>query len=292
MRTINILGCGKVGMTLGFLLYKNNCCRIQGILTQSLQSSQRAKNFIGDGFACASLQDLQPADIFLLATTDDHLPNIIAKLTASTIIRNNPIIFHCSGALSSALLSPLQAQGAHIASLHPVKSFSRPEDDIHNFVGTTCTVEGDLKACKILKEIFTQLGANMLQIQATKKLSYHIALVLSSNYLVSLIDTSLRLLEEAGIDKQQGTALLQPLVMGSWQQLVKWGCQEALTGPIARGDSELVATQLALLQEFDMEIADAYQALGKLTLKLIEKKNSLPRDALHDLENLFRTPRL
>jgi predicted short-subunit dehydrogenase-like oxidoreductase (DUF2520 family) len=287
MLTLTIIGCGKVGKTLGYLLFNHHCCDIQDILCRSYPSSLQATHFIGAGNALSHHQELQPADIFLLAVNDDQLPKAVSMLATSHIITDNSLIFHCSGALPSSLLSPLKSQGAKIASLHPVKSFSQPEDDIKSFAGTVCTLEGDTQPCAVLKKLFGQLGADIIQITPDMKLLYHIATVFSSNYFVTLMDTALQLLQEAGIQRQQGMTLLQPLVMGSWHQLVKWGSQEALTGPISRGDSELVAAQLALLKQSHRDIAHVYQALGKLTLQLAEKKNVLSRDSFLKLEKVL-----
>ena len=60
------------------------------------------------------------------------------------------------------------------------------------------------------------------------------------NYLVALPDFSIRIIEEAGINRQNAFNLLKPLIEGTLSNIEKVGAQKALTGFIARGDIKTV----------------------------------------------------
>lgn len=283
---LNIIGAGKVAKTLGHLLHKNNCYKIQNILSRSLSSSEQAKNFIGSGEAITKYADLKIADAFLLAVNDDQLKKVVTKLAKTNLLNNTSIVFHCSGSLSCAILAPLQAQGAHIASLHPIKSFSQPKDT--TLQDTFCTLEGDDTACIILQAKFEQLGATIVKITSEHKMHYHIATIFCSNYLVTLLELSLQFFEKAGINRQQSLLMLQPLILNSWQQCFAYGPVNALTGPIARGEHKLIAKQLKLLTKENQDYANLYQSLGKMTLELASRKGTLSKEEIIRLQKLLK----
>jgi predicted short-subunit dehydrogenase-like oxidoreductase (DUF2520 family) len=56
---------------------------------------------------------------------------------------------------------------------------------------------------------------------------------------------------------------------GSYQNIVDVGLYEALTGPIARGDSEVIAQHL---QEIPPDFKETYKGLGRLALELAQQK--------------------
>ena len=49
MKTVNIIGAGKLGKTIGQLLVRSNLVKIQGVCNRSIESSIAAISFIGEG---------------------------------------------------------------------------------------------------------------------------------------------------------------------------------------------------------------------------------------------------
>jgi predicted short-subunit dehydrogenase-like oxidoreductase (DUF2520 family) len=285
MLTLNIIGGGKVAKTLGFLLATHPCYVINDILCRRQQASDQACEFITSGRPITNYKDLRASDVYLLAVTDDQIVNVAQQLQAIQILKPGDIVFHCSGALSSDILQPLKASGAHIASLHPIKSFGNPCDNIHNFQNTVCTVEGDQSACEHLITVFSQIGAKVYSISSNHKMLYHSSLVLSCNYLTTLIDASLQLLEKSGLSRDIGFEMLEPLILGTLHQVKSLGTAQALTGPISRGDSALVKKQLDCLNLDDESLGNLYKVLGKLTLELAIKRKTLSEAEILNLEN-------
>jgi predicted short-subunit dehydrogenase-like oxidoreductase (DUF2520 family) len=287
MTTLNIIGPGKVGKTLGYLLTQKANFILNTILGRSLNSSTQTQTLINAGTVISKYEELLPADVYLLSVSDDQLPQVVAKLSTQKIVQPGNIIFHCSGSLSSELLRPLQQQGALIASVHPIKSFGVPEKNIFDFEGTVCTVEGDDLACSFLNKHFTQLGAKVYRIPPENKMLYHAAFVFSCNYFVSIVDIALQLLEKSGIARESGYEMLEPLIIGSWQQIKSVGTASALTGPISRGDSTLVKKQLEELNLENVSIGNLYKALGKITVELAKKNKKLTPLEIKDLQNVL-----
>ena len=70
MPTLSCIGAGLLGKTLCHLL--SNQLSIQQVINRSVASSQQAVDFIGAGRP-ASIDNLEPADIWLIATPDDAI---------------------------------------------------------------------------------------------------------------------------------------------------------------------------------------------------------------------------
>ena len=169
MLRLNIIGCGNVGKSLGRLWTKAGVFEIGDILNRSQQSSDNAVKWIGSGRAIEKVESIRPADVFLITTSDDALSCAAEELSNSGTIKAGNIVLHCSGALSSDILTSLKNTGAHIASIHPVKSFATPCDSLSNFEGTFCGAEGDPQAREILEPAFTEIGPPTFRVDPTQK---------------------------------------------------------------------------------------------------------------------------
>jgi predicted short-subunit dehydrogenase-like oxidoreductase (DUF2520 family) len=288
MRTVNIIGAGKVGKTLGYLLAHNQCYRVQCVLNRSVANAVSAVNFIGQGQAITRLDQLQPADLYLLTVPDNYIQSVALQLAQHCYIRSGDVVVHCSGIFTSETLQPLSAKGALIASLHPAKSFSFPEDDVHDFENTCCTLEGDENACHILKHDLVHIKAQVTRIDPNHKILYHTANVFCSNYLVTLVEAALFICEKINLSKSEALGILQPLLSGTLNRILKLGPQDALTGPIARGDHEVIKKEIQALTNISNDHECAYRALGKLTLSLAQKQGFLTPQQILQLQDALQ----
>jgi predicted short-subunit dehydrogenase-like oxidoreductase (DUF2520 family) len=277
---LNIIGPGRVGRSLGHLLHHAGACAVQDVLSAEYATAQAAITFIGTGSAVRRLGDMRPAALWLLTPPDDAIASMAAALAAAGCVRQGDTVFHCSGAHSSALLQPLSATGARVASVHPLKTFAEPARAVTSFTGTWCTIEGDTAALALLRPLFEQLGARVVQIDAAGKTLYHAASVLVCNDLTALMEAGLRSYESAGLDRVTAQAMMEPLVRETLDNVLALGTVRALTGPVARGDAAVVARQLTALNALDPRIADAYRALNAIALDLARTQGSADTEAL------------
>jgi predicted short-subunit dehydrogenase-like oxidoreductase (DUF2520 family) len=267
-KTLSIIGCGNVGKTLGRLWSRNQTFVIQDVLNRSLASSQNAVSFIGSGRAARDFADLRPADIYMIATTDDQILKCCEELAHSGRLATGAVVFHCSGALCSAVLRPAIKNGAAVASVHPIRSFAAPEQVANDFAGTYCGVEGDPRALEMLSEGFSAVGARMVPINADDKTIYHSAAVFACSYLVTLLDVAQQAYAKSGIPPDVALKLMEPLVRETVDNVFRLGPADALTGPIARGDLATVVKQYREVRTWNARYGRLYKQLGKLTAAL------------------------
>jgi len=271
MSTLNIVGAGHVGRTLGRLFAARGVFAVQDVRTRSLASARAAVAFIGAGTPVDA--DMRPADVWMLAVADDAIAGVAAALAQGTPLAG-ATVFHCSGAKASHELDALRHAGAFVASVHPVRSFADPAAVAAAFDGTFCGVEGDADALDVLLPAFEAIGARPVRIDPAAKTVYHAAAVFASNYLVTVMDAALRAYEAAGIPADVARELARPLATETLANVLRLGPEAALSGPIARGDAATVARQHAAVTAWDAPTGALYDALAEATWDLARRKRA------------------
>jgi predicted short-subunit dehydrogenase-like oxidoreductase (DUF2520 family) len=271
MSTLNVVGAGHVGRTLGRLFAARGVFAVQDVRTKSLASAHAAVAFIGAGTPVDG--DMRPADVWMLAVADDAIAGVAAAL-AQAVPMAGAVVFHCSGAKASGELEALRRAGALVASVHPVRSFADPAAVAAAFDGTFCGVEGDAAALEVLLPAFEAIGARPVRIDPAAKTVYHAAAVFASNYLVTVMDAALRAYEAAGIPADVARDLARPLATETLANVLRLGPAAALSGPIARGDAATVARQHAAVTTWDAPTGALYDALAEATWDLARRKRA------------------
>lgn len=271
LKKLNIIGAGRVGKTLGRLWHDSGLFAIGGIVCRTPDSARKAAAFIGAGAPAESIAALPPADIIMIATPDDAIGTASGTLAEKQPLEGR-IVFHCSGALPSAVLQPAKDKGAFIASIHPVKSFADPAASVKTFAGTWCAVEGDTQALTPLESALWRCGARTFSIDPAQKTIYHAANVFICNYLTALMDVGFRCYERAGVPREAAAEITRPIVAETLRNIQMRGTAAALTGPIARGDMKTVERQLQALGNWNADYAALYEQLAKITAELAREQ--------------------
>ncbi len=289
---LSIIGCGSVAKTLAYLWHQASVVEICDVVNQSQQSADQSVDFIGAGNALDSVAKLQAADVFLLGCGDDQLEQCINQLASSEIVKTGNIVFHCSGSKPSSIIRAPKWRGVFTASLHPVKSFASPKQAINSFSNTYCGFEGDQKAVAVLKKWAASIGGVGFDIDAGQdgknKLIYHAASVIACNYLVALQELSINAFAQSGVDRELAMKILEPIVTGTADNIFSLGTENALTGPIARGDHQVVANQLQAIEDWDSSAGEIYKLLGGISADLSEKQGSATQESLTKIRNVLK----
>lgn len=269
--SVTIIGLGRVGQALYKTLPK-----IGYQMSSVFSKSVHKVPFFVEGFPA---KNYHLGELIFLTVPDDTLEIIIRKLADNFDDFKGKSIVHCSGTLSSDILSPLKEKGASIASFHPLQSIS---EFTSSFNSTWFDVEGDKCVIHILEEIANKLGANALKVKKEAKPYLHAAAVVASNYVVTLMKIAEEIAEIGGIDKDKIVSALIPLMQSSLNNLEAKGVENALTGPIARGDVHTVKTHLEILENHS-HLLELYKVLGLETTKI----SSAPKAQITAIKKLL-----
>lgn len=279
---VNIIGAGHLGKTIAHLLSKRQLVKIGSICNTSKINTEAAIKFINDGTYCATISELPPADITLITTPDDLITKACVDLSKNSFLKPGSIVIHCSGSLTSDALNSVVDKGCLIASVHPMRSFAKPELSVEQYQGTYCAIEGNKNAIPTLKHLFEGIGSITYEIDKNKKSSYHAAGVFSSNYLVTLAQQALQCMKEAGVENEIAMHIITNLMKGSVSNLEKTlSPEQSLTGPIQRGDVLTIKKHMDALQDGDQKTL--YATLGKATITLTtheKEKKEMIEEAL------------
>lgn len=266
--TLNIVGCGRLGRAVAKLLFDAGLVQELNVCNRSLESGERAVDEMRCGVARASVGEMPPSSLWILGCGDQDLPEVVELLKRDARFVPSPIVFHCSGVVSSEVLSPLRERGCSVASVHPVRSFASTEMAVRDFKFTLCGCEGDQSAVVVVKDLFSRAGGEVFEVPTEAKLVCHAGHVFASNYLVTILKVARDLYVSAGISEELSWRLMEPLVRGTVDNVMRLGPTAALTGPIARGEGDIIATQLRALEGVSPGQADLYAKLGRATLEI------------------------
>jgi predicted short-subunit dehydrogenase-like oxidoreductase (DUF2520 family) len=286
--TVAIVGCGTVGTAIGRLLAKRGYS-ILGVATRSLDTAAKAAKAVGaDHFSDTPWDISRESQVVFITTPDDAIRPTCEAMAKHGGFQEQVVVIHCSGALSSEILSAARGSGAVVASLHPLQSFASVDQAEKLVPGSFCAVEGDETALPLVRQLVRDLGGVLIEITAQAKALYHASAVAASNYLVTLVHLALELNRNAGVPSDIFFEALLPLIQGTLANIGAKGIPEALTGPIARGDVDTVAAHLKAIEEGTPELLEIYRALGLYTVGLAEKKGTLTKKGAEKLVALLR----
>lgn len=294
---ISIIGPGRVGTAIGALAARAGY-DVVAIAGRDKAATRAAAKLIGKQVVVAPADQAAAAgQIVLLTVPDRAIEPLCRELSEQGAFSPGAIVVHCSGALGSDILESARTLcGCRVASMHPMMTFPTAQAAIKTLPGTSFFCEGDPAALPTLEKLVKAIGGIPARLAAPKgkagparaKALYHAAACLASNYLVALMDAALQLAQRSGIDRPAAWIALAPMIEATLNNITTLGPAGALTGPISRGDAEVVASHLAAIAG-DKELDELYRVMGKCTLGLARKKGAAPKAQLDKVRRALGT---
>jgi predicted short-subunit dehydrogenase-like oxidoreductase (DUF2520 family) len=160
--------------------------------------------------------------------------------------------------------------GIQVGALHPAYPFAT--DTIPSLTGVTFAIEAENPSLmEILQRLVTVLGGFPLTLHPHDRPRYHAALVMVSNYAVTLYAAGQQLLTSLGASRLSADSALLALLDATIANIRLRGIPDALTGPLVRADVGTVSAHLDALADTP-DIRHAYLALAQMTLPLVEAR--------------------
>lgn len=264
---IGIVGAGRVGCSIGRYLREHGAA-VAGYYSKSRESVEFAATFT-ETKAFPSLRELAGAsDMIFIATPDDAIRSVWEGIAEESI--QGKIVCHFSGSLSSVVFSGRRQAGASGCSAHPMYAFSSKDTSYKQLNQVLFTMEGDREAVESVGSVWEQAGLHFCVIDSGKKERYHAAASLISNMMIGLYQMGIDMLRDCGFEEKQARILVEPLVRDNIRQLLATSPEQALTGPIERGDAATVRKHLAALTDAER---DVYINLAQKLIGIAGKKN-------------------
>ncbi len=276
---ITIVGAGNLGRALGRSLRKAGY-RVDAIVGKAQGEALTRARLLAKELGARAITTKRAeieADIVWLCVPDAQIANAAESLAATGSWKGR-VALHSSGALSSDELSALRRCGAVVASIHPLMTFVRKSRP--SLEGISFAMEGDPRAVRAARRIVQELGGTAHTIRRRDKAAYHAWGTFASPLLTAFLATTQRVAAGAGARGKDARKRMLPILQQTLSNYMKLGAANSFSGPIVRGDVEIVKRHLLVLREIPAA-REVYVALAKAALQYLPVKNRrLLRDVL------------
>ena len=280
---VAVVGTGRVGSVLGAALRR--CGHVITACTAVSDISRlRADSLLPQVPVASVAEAVRNCDLVLLAVPDDVLPELVAGLAATHAVASGTFVVHTSGRYGQEVLEPLTAQGCEPMAIHPVMTFTGTSVDLARLSGCPFGVTAPSHLRAVAEALVVELGGEPVWIAQEQRPLYHAALAFGSNFTTTLVNECMSLLELTGVSEP--SRLVAHLLGASLDNALRSGDQ-ALTGPISRGDRGSVAAHMRVLSESSPRTLPAYRELARLTVaRAVEAGTLQPQAAAQMLQVL------
>lgn len=225
----------------------------------------RARGASSVSLSTSALEAARGAQCVLSCVSDRAIEGLSKELarawSASSIgevrQREAPVALHTSGYHSTAVLDALARAGWPTGTLHPLVPLPNAHARLVDrgsllrgaWFATTAAGRRRAETARMQRRIIAALEGRELELRSgtSAKQRYHLAAALLSNGAVALFDMALDEMRPAAKKREQAIPALARLLELTARNLAGQGAPGALTGPVVRGDGEVVAGHLARL---------------------------------------------
>lgn len=271
-RTVALIGPGRAGTTiaLGLLEQGWTVTAVAGRAPDATSTASAAA-ILATRTALVS-EVAGGAEVVIIATPDRAIEQ--AAQTAEPSIEPGALVIHLAGSRGLDVFDGLLARrtGIRVGAMHPLQSFPSTTVGLERLEGSWAAIAGD----PAVSEIAQVLGLRTFEVPDSERTRYHTAAVVASNHLVALLGQVERLAAGCNVPFEA----FGPLVLGSVQNAFQLGPDQALTGPVERGDLSTVERHL---RELDPAERDAYRALAREAARLTGRRDTGLDRLLDDL---------
>lgn len=236
----------------------------------------------GDAADAASLPGV---DLVLLAVPDAAIADAARALAARPSAPSETWL-HLAGSQPAALARVDATRPQAAGLFHPLAALPGAGAAPDLLVGATCGLAGDRGAVDAGRSLAAALGMRPLTLDAATQPLYHAAGVTMAGHLTALASQALTMLAAAGMAPDDARRALLGLARGALANLEASPPEDAITGPITRGDVATIREHLARLDALDAHLAATYRRLGLTALELSRPR--LPAATAASLEALLR----
>lgn len=207
-----------------------------------------------------------------IATSDTSIPEAAAMIATARDSWEGIVVIHSSGATPVDALDALRAKGALTIALHPNGSFT---GDTPIPVGLVWGISShDPDSMRVAEELVGSLQPVLVTIEDRHRALYHAAASMAANYSITLFSIAMDLYMRAGLPERQARDVVAGFMAGSAANAGALGPRNALTGPVARHDMDVVGRQIRAICTEAPEYILLFIEMTMRTAMLIDEENS------------------
>ena len=264
--SLAIIGAGRAGSALAIAAHEAGY-RVAAVASRRGEIARNLADTVGASTAATPLEAVASADITILAVPDGAITTVAAAIASSGAALHGRGVVHLGARFGPGVIASLRIMGAEIGVLHPLQALAGPAS-ASLLSGAYFRVDAHGALRERLLGFIAGLGAHPLEIDPAQAPLYHAAAVLAGNAPLALLAESTRLLEAAGVSRAIAHEALAALLEGAARNARRAGAAAALTGPVARGDTDAITAHLEALAPYP-EARDLYLHLTRAMESLL-----------------------
>ena len=249
---VSIFGAGRVATAVASLLQRRDH-RIVAVSSPNPVSAERSATRLDA--PVMSPAELTGSDVILIGAPDGAIPDAVAQLGEAA---TGAILVHFAGSAGTTPLKGANGALAHCA-LHPVQACPDVDTAIERLPGSawgiTCSDESRDWAHALIRN---DLQGVPVDVPEEDRVLWHAAAVTTSNGISALMATGESLLSAIGIATPSD--VLGPIASGTVANArVMASGAKALTGPVVRGEVEVITRHVEAVDARAAALATAYR---------------------------------
>jgi len=218
--------------------------------------------------------EMAGANVVIVCVRDPQLDEAMEELAAaakSGLIQRGTVILHTSAIAEPEGLRLLSDAGFPGGTFHPLVPFSDPEISAELMRKGWVGIDGENAARSASRRLAGHLGARTLDIPPGKKPAYHAAAVIASNFPVVLASVAGHLMHDIGISDASAYQAVESLMSGALANMKHALPDDALTGPVVRGDADTVGKHLRAIKGHGAA-SEVYRALSAAAVEIARRR--------------------
>ena len=269
---VSVIGAGRVGTAMAVLLMRAG----HKVTAVSGRGPTRARvaSFLTGVMVLDPAEAAREGELVLIGMPDDLIAPTVRDIAAAGGFASGAFVAHLSGAARLDVLDPVRAAGAHRLAIHPLQTFPDVAHAVDLIPGCTfaVTADDDL-GYQVAERVADDVMGEPFRLADELRPLYHAGAVFASNYLVVISGIAAALFEVAGVpDPLRAMHRLQAATLDNVRDL---GPEQALTGPVVRGDGGTVEQNLAALSSHAPDAIAAYVSMARAALDLAARSGRL-----------------
>jgi len=271
---VTVVGAGAMGHVLSRRLHAHGY-PVLAVLSRTAARAQALGRAVDARVVSDRVADLPSTTrLVFVCVPDDAVAEVAASLARVPHAWERCVVAHTSGALPASVLRPLAERGARTLSFHPLQTLHE-QSGPGVLDGVYAGIEGEPQAVATGVELAARLGLRYLILTAESKPRYHLAASMASNFLVTLVGAVQQVLSSLEVDRQTAQEVIGPLIQGTLDNLASANPEDALTGPIVRGDLETIRQHGLALRRHLPQLVPFYAAMAMETVPLAVRSSRL-----------------
>lgn len=168
-----------------------------------------------------SVENVQQADLVVLAMDAVELPAVVAAFTENNVWRPGQLVAHTSGEYGYGVLSPAVAAGIVPMAIHPSMRFTETGSDEFAIRESYFAVSAPDVALPVAQALVIDMGAEPLEIPESARKTYFEAWSVANDFSGLVVNQAIGLLEQIGVGDARG--VIGPVVRASVEQALADG---------------------------------------------------------------------